>query len=85
MGQELNPDNALVCACFAWTEAKLREAVARLGLTTFEEVATTLLAGSGCTTCRPDVEAILEELEAPRKLEGEDQAAPSTAKGNPRR
>lgn len=85
MGQELNPDNALVCTCFAWTEGKLREVVARLALTTVEEVTATLLAGSGCATCRPDVEAILEELEAHRKLAGEDQAPPSTAKGNPRR
>ena len=50
----------MVCTCLHRTEAEISDAVARLGLETFEDVAAAVLAGSGCTTCRPESETILE-------------------------
>ena len=50
----------MVCTCLHRTEAEISDAVARLGLETFEDVAAAVLAGSGCTTCRPEIETILE-------------------------
>lgn len=61
--KKLEPDEPVICFCLDRTEAEIRDAVARLGLGTFEEVAAAVLAGTGCTACRPDIETILGELQ----------------------
>lgn len=58
--EEPRESEAIVCACFQRTEAEIRDAIERLELATFEEIAAAVLAGAGCTTCRPEIEAILE-------------------------
>ena len=67
MGKELKSDNVIICSCFERSAAEIRDAAVRLGLTTFEELAAAILAGAGCTTCRPEVETILQELEGLRE------------------
>ena len=66
------PDGeTVVCACLHRTEAEIRDAVARLGLDTFEDVAAAVLAGSGCTTCRPEIETILRAIRDETQRPGE--------------
>ena len=51
-----------ICHCFGKTRAEIRADVLRLSLKTAEDVARSVLAGAGCSLCRPQVEAVLEEL-----------------------
>ena len=61
-GEQSDRGETVICACLHRTEAEIRSVVARLGLETFEDVAAAVLAGSGCTTCRPEIETILGEV-----------------------
>lgn len=49
----------ITCTCFRVPTETIVEAVERLGLRTPEQVKDATKAGSGCGTCRPQVEAIL--------------------------
>ena len=51
-----------VCHCYGKTRAEIRADVLRLSLKTAEDVARSVLAGAGCSLCRPQVEEVLEEL-----------------------
>ena len=73
-GKPTDRRETVICACLHRTQAEIHDAVARLGLETFEDVAAAVLAGSGCTTCRPEVEAILEAARQGR-LQAARQAA----------
>jgi NAD(P)H-nitrite reductase large subunit len=53
----------VVCACLHRTRAEILGAAQGFGLETFEKLAVAMLAGSGCSSCRPDVEVILRELQ----------------------
>ena len=86
--EKLPDGETVVCACLHRTEAEIRDAVARLGLETFEDVAAAVLAGSGCTTCRPEIETILRAIPAetqgpaepgdlPENVDGESAGAPA--------
>ena len=66
----------MVCACLHRTEAEIRDAVASLGLETFEDVADAVLAGSGCTTCRPEIEAILGAISRANSQETQGPGEP---------
>ena len=57
----MHRDAPYICYCFRVSEARIREAVRRLGLRTLAEVQRATGACTGCRTCRPDVEAILAE------------------------
>lgn len=91
-GKPTDHDDTVICACLHRTEAEIREAVARLGLETFEDVAAAILAGSGCTTCRPEVEAILEEspepgepAPPPENVDDDQRAASAAGRTSPDR
>ena len=60
--EEQRHGETVVCACFDRTEAEIRDIVERLELATLDDVAAAMLAGSGCTTCRPEIETILLEV-----------------------
>lgn len=64
-GKQTDAGETVVCSCLDRTAAEIRDAVERLELETFEELAAVFLAGSGCTSCRPEVESILTEFQAP--------------------
>jgi NAD(P)H-nitrite reductase large subunit len=55
-------DGRLVCHCFVKTAAEIRADIIQLRLQTADDVARSLLAGNGCTLCRPDIERILTEV-----------------------
>ena len=79
--EKLPDGETVVCACLHRTEAEIRDAVARLGLETFEDVAAAVLAGSGCTTCRPEIEAILRATPAETQGSGEPGDLPENVDG----
>lgn len=64
-GKRTDSDETVVCWCLDRTAAEIRDVVERLDLETFEELAAAFLAGSGCTSCRPEVESILVEVREP--------------------
>ena len=53
-----------ICTCVGCSASELRSAIRRGGFTSFEAVAAELLAGTGCTTCRPEVERLIVEVES---------------------
>jgi NifU-like protein involved in Fe-S cluster formation/bacterioferritin-associated ferredoxin len=61
---EPNPferDGRLICHCFHVREGKLRRYIRERSLTTVDEVRSWTRACSGCRSCRPDLEAILDQ------------------------
>ncbi len=52
----------LVCKCFNVTEEKIRKVAIENHLTTVDEVTNFTKAGGGCGECRPNIEAILQDL-----------------------
>jgi len=64
-GQTMTRDHAdVVCKCFGVTGAEIEE-IARLnGLTTVEQVTHYTKAGGGCMSCHPQIEEILNRIQA---------------------
>lgn len=56
------PGEPPVCVCCQVPEAEIERAVREGHLTTVEEVTEATKAGSGCGSCRPDIEEILSRL-----------------------
>lgn len=52
-------ESALVCRCFAITEAKIRRVVVENGLTEAEQVTNYVKAGGGCGTCLADIDDLI--------------------------
>lgn len=53
------PGDNVVCSCFQVGEKAIERAIRTRGLRTLDEVIAATMAGAGCHTCHPDVEAIL--------------------------
>ncbi len=61
------PDaGAIVCSCFAVGANTIGRAIKEHGLTTVEEIAASTAAGSGCGSCRSEVEALLAAADLQR-------------------
>lgn len=59
-----NPEENIICHCFGVTEAKIRQIIIDHKLTTVEEVTNYTKAGGGCGNCVPDIQKILDEINA---------------------
>lgn len=58
-------DAKVICKCFWVEEDKIREVIKENNLKTVEEVTHYTKAGGGCGGCIPDIQAILDEINAP--------------------
>ena len=63
----------VVCNCFGVTEEEILRVVRENGLSTVEQVTNYTKAGGGCGKCKPDIEALLDQVRAER-LESERKA-----------
>lgn len=61
-------EGRLVCKCFDVTEEKIRKVAAENRLTTVEDVTHFTKAGGGCGECIPEIESILNDLWAVKKM-----------------
>ena len=61
----------VICTCFGVTEEEIERVVRENELTTVEQVTNYCKAGGGCGNCQPDIEAIIERIEAERKQAAE--------------
>lgn len=55
----------VTCTCFHVPTGKIRAAVRDMRLATVDEIGRAVKAGTGCGSCRPDLEKILSEREPP--------------------
>jgi NAD(P)H-nitrite reductase large subunit len=62
MEEERGAGRRVVCYCFGRTGDEIRAHAARGGWRTVGDVSLHLLAGAGCSLCRPEIEAILASL-----------------------
>jgi len=51
-----------ICACFAVSDDRIRNAIDELGLTNCDAVGQHLQAGTNCGSCRPEIEALLRQV-----------------------
>lgn len=61
-------EGRLVCKCFDVTDEKIRKVAAENRLTTVEDVTHFTKAGGGCGECIPEIESILSDLWAVKKM-----------------
>lgn len=54
-------EEALICTCFGVSEKSIERAIETCSLRTIDEVTGACRAGSGCGSCRPLIEDILED------------------------
>ena len=52
--------NATVCTCMSVSQREITSAIESLGLTTVEQVGERTRAGTGCGTCRDEIDAVLD-------------------------
>ncbi|MFW5846033.1 MAG: iron-sulfur cluster assembly scaffold protein [Planctomycetota bacterium] len=52
----------LVCRCYGIDEASIREAIEEDGFTELEAVSSATSAGTGCGSCRPDIQAVIDRV-----------------------
>ena len=52
----------LICRCIGVSSTRILECVREKGLRTVEEVGEAILAGTGCSTCQPEIEELLADL-----------------------
>ncbi len=57
-------NETVVCHCYGRTAEEIRQAAAKSGLTDSQQIADAILAGAGCTLCRPLVDDILQDIAA---------------------
>lgn len=67
-----------ICACFGISEEVLRKVALERGITGVDELARATTAGTGCRTCVPDLEKLLEALWASRPRPEAKPATPET-------
>ena len=53
----------VLCACFQTTEQQIRDSARRHNLTTVDAVGDALAAGTRCRSCRPELAALLRQIE----------------------
>ncbi len=51
----------LICRCIGVSSTRILKCVNEKGLTTVKEVGEAILAGTGCTTCQPEIEELLAD------------------------
>ena len=56
------PQKKVLCKCFDVTEEKIRKVAIENHLTTVDEITNFTKAGGGCGECRPNIEAVLNEI-----------------------
>ena len=69
------PDDAQICDCNAVSKAEIVQAVLG-GATSVQSVCAATRAGTGCGTCRPQVQAIADFVRRKLDVEGDVAAAP---------
>jgi len=57
-----NLEDKVLCTCYNVSENEIRRVITENQLTTVEEVTNFTKAGGGCGKCKPQIEAILKEL-----------------------
>ncbi|MBN2209909.1 MAG: Fe-S cluster assembly protein NifU [Sedimentisphaerales bacterium] len=62
-------EGKVVCTCFGVTESEIRRVVRENNLKTVEAVTNYCKAGGGCGGCKPDIEAIIEEIQGQSLLD----------------
>jgi NifU-like protein len=55
-------EGKVVCKCFDVTEEKIRKVAVENHLTTVDEITNFTKAGGGCGECKPNIEAILQDI-----------------------
>ena len=65
LGRHARGGPELTCICFQVPTVTILRAISRHRLATIEDVKARTKAGSGCGTCRPDVERLLRDAAAP--------------------
>lgn len=68
LGRRARSGPEITCTCFQVETATIRAAILRHRLTTVEDVRRRTKAGTGCGTCRPDLQKLIEE--SPRGADG---------------
>ena len=58
--EEFTGEKALICTCFGVSEEAIEKAISENGLETVEEVGEICNAGTGCGSCQPLIEEILD-------------------------
>ncbi|MCA9322145.1 MAG: (2Fe-2S)-binding protein [Planctomycetes bacterium] len=59
-------DDKMLCYCRNVRYGEVRASIARTEARSVDEVAADCDAGTGCRTCRPEIEALLEEYHSGR-------------------
>ncbi len=59
---EWNGDEVLICTCFGVSENKIENLITREGLKSVEDVGSECNAGTGCGSCQPLIQEILDNL-----------------------
>jgi NifU-like protein len=52
----------LICRCIGVSSTRILKCVREKGLATVQEVGEATLAGTGCSTCQPEIEELLSDL-----------------------
>ena len=60
---EWNGDEALICSCFGVPESRIEDVIDAGGLSTVEDVGKECKAGTGCGSCQPLIQEILDDLQ----------------------
>ena len=71
-----------LCHCYQVKTSTVREAILRHGLETVEDVTNHTKAGGGCTSCHPEIEALIAECRAGTQVPA--AAPPAPAADDPR-
>lgn len=59
---EWSGEKALICSCFSVSEETIEKAIIEQSLDTIEEVAAVCNAGSGCGSCQPLIQEIIDSV-----------------------
>jgi len=60
--EELKGSGETVCYCFDVPDTVIRKVISENGCTEVEEVTEICDAGGGCTSCHPDIEELIDEI-----------------------
>ena len=60
-------DEKIICACFGVSENEVLRVVRDNSLTTVEQITNFCKAGGGCGQCKPELQALLDQVEAERQ------------------
>lgn len=63
--QEFSGEKALICTCFGVSEETIESVVREMAAETIEQVIEACRAGSGCGSCRPLIQEIIDQSKLP--------------------